>query len=155
MPERRVALRDYGCGQGLSTMLFLDALRATRAALPMWLHVEGVTLIEPSTVALERARRLIELYEVHVQSVATTIDKFIVEAVRPPESGVVQVHILSNIIDIENFSLENLVPKMFAAKGRHLVLGVSPDRSFSGGCQWAGVRIASWAAKLIGVAGRS
>lgn len=106
-----VSVVDWGCGQALATCSFLD-----------WLQEENnigiecikqIHLIEPSSLALERACINVEAYksQYNVDFAVRRINKFIKD-IRQEDFEVdgiyTTVHLLSNILDIETVDLDFL-----------------------------------------------
>lgn len=96
---------DWGCGQAIATMVLLEFLQSNYPKI----HIENVLLIEPSTVALERAKLHIRHFD------ASTKIGFInkgFDAITPYELQITTelpiVHLFSNILDYEGFELSHL-----------------------------------------------
>jgi SAM-dependent methyltransferase len=129
IPKGKVQILDYGCGQGLATALLIDNLG--REFLK---RVESVVLIEPSAVAIARAGAVLGCYcgKRPVISLQKLLDDLSPKDLKPLE-GANNIHLLSNVLDIESFQHFDLFTKMFQAKGQHSVLAVSHNRNFHGG----------------------
>jgi len=119
---------DYACGQGLASVLFLDYFKQHVD------HLSKVILIEPSQVALDRAASILECYcpESDVVVVNDMLDDVREEDLVLDE-GALKVHLFSNILDVNGFDLFKLISKALKTRGRHCLLAVSHDRTFSGG----------------------
>lgn len=131
LPSSTVALVDYGCGQGLATMLLLDRYREDLSGM-----VANVTLIEPSTVALERALHILTCYlpDVEIRAVNKQLDELDQDDFA--DSGTnVNMHLFSNILDVDGFDQYTLFSDMFQHAGRHVVLAVGNDRTLHGGSE--------------------
>lgn len=130
LPFERFDVTDVGCGQGLSTTLFLDHVKG-QAPLGKALSrtVGGVQLFDASPHALRRAFEVLRLYRVSVKAQSVHLP----QVPQPAASALPRVTILSNILDIEGFDLELLRLQLFAPGGRHLVIAVSNDRQVAGG----------------------
>lgn len=129
IPKGPVRILDYGCGQGLAGALLLDNLGREFTK-----RVESVVLIEPSAVALGRARTVLGCYcgKRTIVALQKTLDDLSPKELGSVE-GINNIHLLSNVLDIEGFQHFNLFTKMFQAKGQHSVLAVSHNRDFHGG----------------------
>jgi len=127
--DRKLTVTDYGCGQGLAIALVFDGFsRAMRDA------VRHVVLIEPSEVALSRAMSVAKTYV--PRSKVYVINKKLDDA-RKEElrhlPGDTNIHVFSNVLDIEGINQWLVFNKILDTRGRHIVLAVSHDRNFHGG----------------------
>ena len=95
-------LIDWGCGQGVGSVLYLEHLEKN-AKLKL---CEEVTLIEPSELAIKRASLHIQNKAKRIRTVKKGFDELIESDLK---SAKVTVHILSNILDVELFSLTKLI----------------------------------------------
>lgn len=130
LPFERFDVTDVGCGQGLSTTLFLDHVKAKAArGRVLASMVGGVRLYDASPHALRRAFEVLRLYRVSVKAQSVRLP----QVPQPAASALPRVTILSNILDIEGFDLNSLRQSLFAPGGRHLVIAVSNDRQVAGG----------------------
>jgi len=135
---------DYGCGQGMASILFLDNYWDFEN------NIYKIKLIEPSTVALQRAKVIIEMYQffsskiqiVGINKKLDDLEKKDLETYHNLNT----IHFFSNILDMDVFELDTLVKKILENKGRHLFLAVSHDRNFEGGSP----RLKYFYNKLIG-----
>ena len=122
---------DYGCGQGMASILFLDNYWDFEN------NIYKIKLIEPSPVALQRARGIIEIYQffsskiqiVGINKKLDDIEKKDLET----SHNLNTIHFFSNILDMDVFELDTLLKKILENKGRHLFLAVSHDRYHDGG----------------------
>jgi SAM-dependent methyltransferase len=122
---------DYGCGQGMASILFLDNYWDFEK------NIYKIKLIDPSTVALQRARGIIEIYQffsskiqiVGINKKLDDIEKKDLET----SHNLNTIHFFSNILDMDVFELDTLLKKILENKGRHLFLAVSHDRYHDGG----------------------
>jgi hypothetical protein len=105
-----IEIIDWGCGQALATCVLIDYLIEKNINL----NVSSITLIEPSTVALQRGQSLVQLMfqnNPSTDSVVRPVNKSIDELtsndlVSEPDS--IKIHLFSNIIDVEGFDLTQL-----------------------------------------------
>lgn len=129
IPPGRLRVVDYGCGQGLACALLLDHFGNDIIE-----RIDETVLIEPSTIALARAKSIILCYceTSRVVDLSTKLDELMPELLNP-SSNQSTIHLMSNVLDINDFDYGSLFSKMFQAKGHHSVLAVSHDRNFDGG----------------------
>ena len=124
MPAERIRIVDYGCGQGLASALLFDNFGPELVE-----RVGTVVLIEPSSVALTRAKAVLECYCENCRILDVNKD---LDGLTPEELSSngepISLHLFSNVLDIEGFHHFQLFTKMFQTKGRHSVLAVSHDR---------------------------
>lgn len=104
--ESQFDVIDWGCGQAMGTINLFDHIFKRGNSL----NVRKVTLIEPSTEALNRAKLHTSVYlNEHVELV--TINKFF-ESIEKDEikgsPNIPVVHIFSNILDVAAIDLKNL-----------------------------------------------
>lgn len=119
---------DYGCGQGLAGLLIHDL---TDGAL--FARVKNVILIEPSAVALARARAIYSRL-VPTATISCIGKRFddLVEGDIPAAADAQILHVFSNTLDVLGFAPLTMFPKTIGS-GNHTILSVSHDRSFNGG----------------------
>ena len=136
---------DYGCGQGIGTIQVFDHLRLggipngkTRIGdiadrSDRLRTVLNVNLIEPSGIALSKARKILGCYP--SKSVLNCINKKL-DQVDLSDLNITQsstkLHIFSNILDIGTFDQKTLLKKVLSIKGNHCIIAVSPKRSDGG-----------------------
>lgn len=95
---------DWGCGQGLATICFLDYLKESKCTS----DIQNVVLIEPSLPALSRAIANIDQYGYHnVNYVNKYINDLTSDDIPLMKNGLV-VHFFSNILDIDTVDLVKL-----------------------------------------------
>lgn len=96
---------DWGCGQAIATMVLLEFLQSNYPHI----HIEKVLLIEPSAIALERAKLHIRHFDASTK--ISVINKGF-DAITPPELQITTalpiMHLFSNILDYEGFELSHL-----------------------------------------------
>lgn len=126
--ENNLEIIDYGCGQGGASIRFLDKFYKVFKT-----SISKIKLIEPSPIALQRARRVLECYSSDIQIVSinngldyVTHEEFITDINRT------YIHLFSNILDIEGFNFNKLISKITLAKGRHFFIAVSPHDNSRG-----------------------
>lgn len=129
IPPGRLRIVDYGCGQGLACALLFDHFGNDVIE-----RIDEAVLIEPSTIALARAKSILQCYleSSRVIDLSKKLDDLLIEHLEPL-SNVSTIHLMSNVLDINGFDYGSLFSKIFNTKGRHSVLAVSHDRNFHGG----------------------
>lgn len=98
--QENIRVIDYGCGQGVATLAFMDHLAKKGGAQQSALEVH---LIEPSKISLDIAKRLIErLAEVYGMQVSVHCQQCTLDdAVLRLDSECRETfHLLSNIVDM-------------------------------------------------------
>ena len=123
---------DWGCGQGIGSLTFIDMLREREI-----LHLlKKVTLIEPSMPALKRAT-------IHIQKATSgnvyvlPINQYLpgyglndeVEGVQYVYTNV--IHLFSNILDIESVNLESLARVLALPNHVHYIMCMGPKNTNS------------------------
>ena len=105
-----IEIIDWGCGQALATCVLIDYLIEKNINL----NVSSITLIEPSTFALQRGLGLVErMFQNNpsTHSVVRLVNKDI-DALTPndlvSEPDSIKIHLFSNIIDVQGFDLTQL-----------------------------------------------
>ena len=129
----KATIVDYGCGQGIATLAFIDHLIESEHTIEE-LHI---ILIEPSTMALQRAIYWIDAkaqqakikisYSFHACNFDELADDFLACPNDYP-----YIHLFSNVLDIYStgsYSLNNLSNKIKNQHGHHFTFAVSPDFS--------------------------
>lgn len=121
-----IRVLDYGCGQGLASVVLLEYLQAYPQRLEIELH-----LIEPSALALQHAVAYIEhhpaatRHQITVVAHQTTLNQL-------PQLGTSAaqtIHLFSNVLDIaylRRFDLRYWASMIHEQTGEHICLGVSP-----------------------------
>ena len=96
-----VSLIDWGCGQGLASMVFMDKYGTD--------NIKQIILIEPSEVALKRAALHCKRYasNVPLQTICKEFDYLTPDDIHlvAPE---ITVHLFSNVLDMEGYSVDHL-----------------------------------------------
>lgn len=101
-----IQIVDWGCGQGLATICFLDFFKSRNIGLDC---IKRVVLIEPSKLALERAKIHVNAYLGEDERIVTE-NKLLDEV---SERDIVSnqsltIHLFSNILDIPSIDLRQL-----------------------------------------------
>ena len=100
---KNVKLIDWGCGQGIASKMFIDTFGT---------HiVNAVTLIEPSECALRRAALHIHNDVKNIKTINKGFDELSIADIKEEESTseIVNVHLFSNVIDMDFFNLSSLI----------------------------------------------
>ena len=99
--NKPVSLIDWGCGQGLASMVFMDKYGTA--------NIKQIILIEPSEIALRRAALHCKRYapNVPLQTICKEFDELTPDDIHliEPETT---VHLFSNVLDMESYSVEHL-----------------------------------------------
>ncbi|GHT41916.1 hypothetical protein AGMMS49965_12490 [Bacteroidia bacterium] len=96
---------DWGCGQGLATVCFFDYLNQNHISN----NIKKVILIEPSNIALGRAKLHVNAY-LKDENKIQTVNKFL-DDVTPNDLQAdtpITIHFFSNILDIPQIDLKHL-----------------------------------------------
>lgn len=128
-----VQLIDYGCGQGLASILLHDEVFSDSEPS----RITHVNLIEPSECALIRAKALLTCC--YQNAKITPINKFLDKVEKNDLSlsaSAVKIHLFSNILDIDSFDQFDLLNKTLSTSGQHILLAVSHDREHNGGARF-------------------
>ena len=96
-------LVDWGCGQGLASIAFLEYLTG-KSKLNL---CNDVILIEPSILALKRASLHVNITSKRIITINKDLDS-LEKTDFPAASSKSNIHLFSNILDIELFSLSKL-----------------------------------------------
>lgn len=129
--EQPLTLFDYGCGQGLATLVVLGHLAAINTRRPINIH-----LIEPSAIALTLASAYIRHYakmhlpvSISVTSHQHSLDQLPDTLFKSVGSASV-IHLFSNVLDMAGsgyFNLGKLVQQWHQITGKQWCMAVSPD----------------------------
>lgn len=114
---------DWGCGQGLASMCFLDYLRENSIDA----DIERILLIEPSQIALDRAKLHLSAY-IETAKVAA-LNKYVNEitAENIVSDVDVTIHFFSNILDVDSVNVKQLAQTLAdAICAEHYFVCVGP-----------------------------
>lgn len=115
---------DWGCGQGMATMVYFEYLNLKRITQ----NINKICLIEPSEIALKRGA--LHISKFNNQAKIITVNKDLDSLENSDFKKITNnsnLHLFSNIIDIDLFSLSQLlsiIEKNF--KGINYIICVSP-----------------------------
>jgi len=121
--EKEIEIVDWGCGQAIATVSLFEYLKRESLNIK-----PKVTLIEPSEIALKRASLHCKVFNPssQVKTVCKYLDELEVGDIST-ESDNIKIHLFSNVLDIELFSMSNLVELMSSTqKGINYFVCVSP-----------------------------
>lgn len=123
--EEKINIIDWGCGQAMATMTYLDFLNQNNINQ----SCQNITLIEPSELALKRGVLHVKKYlpEVIISTIKKDLDSLNKSDFKVNNNNNVNVHLFSNILDIDLFSLTSLtklIEENF--KGQNYFICVSP-----------------------------
>lgn len=108
--EGEFEIIDWGCGQGIGTICLLDHIKD----LHMGINVKKITLIEPSEIAIDRARLHVNLY-IQNNSLIHTYPTYFTDVHNDyikSKNGLPVIHIFSNILDVKDIDLKELATKI-------------------------------------------
>jgi len=121
IPE--INIIDYGCGQAVATMCYADFLRKQGYEQ----KIRRVTLIEPSEAALKRAALHVSVFfpDAEIVTINKEFDDLETQDIVCDED-VPTLHLLSNVLDLECFSLiifKKLVKKRIGPSNLFVCVG--------------------------------
>ncbi len=135
LKDESITVVDWGCGQGLATCCLLDYLNRNRIHIP----VDGITLVEPSELAISYAELHLGAYGMtQCRKVQKGLDDVTEEDIETESP--VTLHLFSNILDMGAFDMKRLAQTIGAsAKGIHYFICVSPCYSNNNGMSRIGL----------------
>ena len=115
---------DWGCGQGLATMCFLEYSQMQDNKV----NIKSATLIEPSEIAIKRAALHVKKFKKDLTII--TINKDL-DSIKPDDfkssEKSIKIHLFSSILDIDLFYMSDLVSNIKNSfKGFNYFVCVSP-----------------------------
>ena len=119
-----ISIIDWGCGQGMASLCLYEYARLHNLKI----KVNEIILIEPSTVALERAKFIISEIDpnVTISEISSKLEFVTKENIKLYNGNKV-FHIFSNVLDIYGINLKHLSQILFAnSEIDNYVLCVSP-----------------------------
>ncbi len=122
--DNNIEIYDWSCGQGLASIVLLEYLEEKGVVL----KIDRVTLIEPSEIALKRASLHVKHFdsEVRIRTVLKDMDSLNIADVNGIDERV-KIHLFSNILDVEAYSMRHLIEIMKqGVKGNNYIICVSP-----------------------------
>ncbi|NJR40044.1 MAG: hypothetical protein HC781_16015 [Leptolyngbyaceae cyanobacterium CSU_1_4] len=131
---KNLEIIDWGCGQALATCVLIDYFVENNLNP----NIVSITLIEPSQIALKRGYNFVcqmRQYKLCAGSTVQMVNKYM-DDLSPNDlvSDIknIKVHLFSNIIDVETFSLDKLhglVLNSFQGLNRFICTSPGGDRS--------------------------
>lgn len=105
----KIEIFDWGCGQGLASICFLEYLEDRSEKI----DIEAITLIEPSEIALKRASLHIRKFNNSsgIYTINKDLDSLNKDDFSPNEKNT-KIQLFSNILDIDFFSMTDLISKI-------------------------------------------
>ena len=128
--DESVEIIDYGCGQGLGSMCFIEKMREQKCLS----RLRKITLIEPSKAALRRAEiNLRQALRDAPNCEIVTLEQFLPSA-SPSDNEIksldvkcnIVVHLFSNVLDIATIDLKRTASLVTSSGFRHYVICVGP-----------------------------
>lgn len=122
--SNQIEIYDWGAGQGLATMCYLEFLNKNGYEQ----KITKATIIEPSQLAIARACLHVQKYHesVKINTINKVIDDLKNSDFEQSKENI-KLHIFSNILDIENFSLSSLTSLISSSfSGLNYFICVSP-----------------------------
>lgn len=104
--EKETDIIDWGCGQAMASMTYFDFLGQIGANQ----DIKNLTLIEPSVIALKRASLHIRSFShaTDIHTINKDLDA-LTNADFLKSKAQTHIHLFSNILDIDEFSLTSLL----------------------------------------------
>ena len=128
--DKNIEIIDWGCGQGLASIYFIDNLRQYN----LLEKLQKVTLIEPSYAALSRAELhlrqavgdsvYIETLNYYLPSTVESLKANAIGGIHIEEP--ICIHLFSNILDIPQIDLKELAYLVSSSGYRHYFVCVGP-----------------------------
>lgn len=121
--NKKIIIIDWACGQALASISYFDYLKRENKIQT----IENITLIEPSEIAIKRGT--LHLKKINSNTNITTINKDLdkLENSDLIKDNNVKLHLFSNILDIDFFSMAKLLDIISSNyKGENYFICVSP-----------------------------
>jgi len=105
LSNEEIEIYDWGCGQGIATMCFLDCLNY----LEIKPNIKGIFLIDRSLAATNRASAVVrcKMTQCKIDTVVEHLD--LLKDSDFVSSGTKKLHLFSNILDVESYDLSHFV----------------------------------------------
>lgn len=121
---KNIEIYDWACGQGLASIIFREFVENQNYNI----YNRNIVLIEPSEIALKRAALNVRHFngQCQIKTVLKDIDSITKEDLNC-DSNSIKIHLFSNILDVEGFSMEHLISIIEQTqKGVNFFVCVSP-----------------------------
>ena len=104
--NNEISIIDWGCGQGLASMAFIDYINKNKIET----KIRSISLVDPSEIALKRASLHISKFNasINLKTINKDFDSLVVGDFGNKKTSPM-LHLFSNIIDIDFFSLTELL----------------------------------------------
>lgn len=126
---KNIEIIDYGCGQGIGSIVFIDYLKSIQASN---FKISKIKLIDPSALALKRASLNVKTclksinQNENILSILKELNDITLDDILT-EPQAIKFHILSNIIDVENINIQTMCRKILETQtGDNYFVCVSP-----------------------------
>lgn len=126
--KESIEVVDWGCGQGLASVCLVEKMRERNLIQ----NLKQITLIEPSTAAINRAKLNVSLAAPGIKLITRQLGL-------PPTRDLdfdciseiefnkpITIHLFSNILDIETIDLKKLAELITSNGHKHYVLCIGP-----------------------------
>lgn len=122
--NQKLEIYDWGCGQALASMIFLEILRAKRINT----DIRKIILFEPSELALKRGMSHLICINPNIKERILPICKDLdnIKISDLSDTRFIKLHLFSNILDVPFFELTQLCKKISSLKGLNYFMCISP-----------------------------
>lgn len=123
--KQKVSIIDYGCGQGIGSIVLIDYL----SSLSLDFLISDIRLIEPSKTALEVAKKyVLSCANIdNIELINRSLNEVKSDNLKTNDKNIT-FHIFSNILDIEEIDIKNIYKSIIkSATGVNYFTCVSPD----------------------------
>jgi hypothetical protein len=122
--NKSIYVYDWGCGQALASMIFFEFLVRNKLEV----DIKGITLIEPSDLALRRGISHLNFVYPSLKNSITPLCKDLDSILDSDLINLtpVKFHLFSNILDVPYFNLNELCNRISSLKGLNIFICVSP-----------------------------
>ena len=121
---KNIEIFDWACGQGLASIIYSEFIDNHNINI----NTRNIVLIEPSEIALKRAALNVRHFngQCPIKTVLKDIDSITNEDLKC-DGNSIKIHLFSNILDVEGFSIEHLISIIEQTqKGVNYFVCVSP-----------------------------
>jgi hypothetical protein len=119
--SEKLNIIDWACGQGIATVSYFDYLKEKSIDQ----NINKVYLIEPSTITLKRASLHVNNYTKEIITINKDLDSLSINDFNSMNSKI-YLHLFSNILDIEFFSMNKLLKLLSQFQGTNYFVIASP-----------------------------